>query len=123
MRIGIIGLPFQKITSAAQGGIETIVYELTEELVRQGHDVTLFGAGHDTETSAKFIPVYDTPVNDMQLDPAATEASRKLRLEMTYSADVATRLLEMEPFDVVFSHTRGEAAMAPITRYYPAPII
>ena len=34
------------------GGIERIVSYLTEELVRQGHDVTLFASG-DSQTSAR----------------------------------------------------------------------
>lgn len=37
------------------GGTERIVSYLTEELVRQGHDVTLFASG-DSETSAKLVP-------------------------------------------------------------------
>jgi glycosyltransferase involved in cell wall biosynthesis len=36
------------------GGTERIVSYLTEELVRQGHDVTLFASG-DTRTSAKLV--------------------------------------------------------------------
>lgn len=36
------------------GGTERVVHFLTEELVRQGHDVTLFASG-DSETSAKLI--------------------------------------------------------------------
>lgn len=37
------------------GGIEAVVYELTEELVKQGHDVYLF-APKVSKTSAKLIP-------------------------------------------------------------------
>ncbi|MBR0643553.1 glycosyltransferase family 4 protein [Plastoroseomonas hellenica] len=37
------------------GGTERIVSYLTEELVRQGHDVTLFASG-DSETSARLVP-------------------------------------------------------------------
>jgi glycosyltransferase involved in cell wall biosynthesis len=36
------------------GGTERVVSWLTEELVRQGHDVTLFASG-DSETSAKLV--------------------------------------------------------------------
>ena len=38
------------------GGTERIVSYLTEELVRQGHDVTLFASG-DSITSAELVPV------------------------------------------------------------------
>ena len=37
------------------GGTERIVSYLTEELVRQGHDVTLFASG-DSVTSAELVP-------------------------------------------------------------------
>lgn len=39
------------------GGIERIVSFLTEELVRRGHDITLFASG-DSKTKAKLISVY-----------------------------------------------------------------
>ena len=39
------------------GGIERIVHYLTEELVRRGHDVTLFASG-DSKTKAKLISVH-----------------------------------------------------------------
>ena len=37
------------------GGIELMLSELTEELVRRGYDITLF-ASDDSKTSAKFVP-------------------------------------------------------------------
>ena len=36
------------------GGVERIVYYLTEELVRRGHEVTLFASG-DSKTSARLV--------------------------------------------------------------------
>ena len=38
------------------GGIERVVHYLTEELVRKGHDVTLFASG-DSKTKAKLVSV------------------------------------------------------------------
>jgi glycosyltransferase involved in cell wall biosynthesis len=38
------------------GGTERVVSHLTDELVRQGHDVTLFASG-DSRTSASLVPV------------------------------------------------------------------
>jgi glycosyltransferase involved in cell wall biosynthesis len=40
------------------GGTERIVSYLTEELVRQGHDVTLFASG-DSRTAARLVPCSD----------------------------------------------------------------
>ncbi len=39
------------------GGIERIIFFLTEELIKKGHDVTLFASG-DSKTSAKLVSVY-----------------------------------------------------------------
>lgn len=39
------------------GGIERIVSYLTEELVKRGHDVTLFASG-DSKTEAKLVSIY-----------------------------------------------------------------
>jgi glycosyltransferase involved in cell wall biosynthesis len=48
-----------------QGGTEKIVYELTEELVRRGHDVYLFAA-KGSQTSAKLFP-YPATLNNRNL--------------------------------------------------------
>ena len=122
MKIAVIAPPFLEIPPQGQGGTEVVVYELTEELVRRGHQVTLFACGN-SQSSAEVVRVYETAVNHVEIDPETMESSRKLRLEMTYFGDVASRLLDLEPFDVVYNHTRGEVAMAPTTRTYPAPII
>ena len=47
------------------GGTERIVSYLTEELVRQGHDVTLFASG-DSCTTARLLPCCETA---LRLDP------------------------------------------------------
>ena len=47
------------------GGTERVVSYLTEELVRQGHDVTLFASG-DSLTSARLVPFCETA---LRLDP------------------------------------------------------
>src|SRR5579871_2470640 len=39
------------------GGLELVVSNLTEELVKQGHEVVLFATG-DSQTSAKLIGTY-----------------------------------------------------------------
>ena len=40
-----------------KNGLEFIVHYLTEELIRRGHDVTLFAPGN-SKTSAKLIPLF-----------------------------------------------------------------
>ncbi|MEP1062657.1 hypothetical protein [Phormidium sp. FACHB-592] len=44
-------------TADCVGGIELVVSLLTEELIRRGHEVTLFASG-DLSSSAKLESVY-----------------------------------------------------------------
>src|SRR5690554_4877097 len=54
MRIAQIAPLYESVPPKLYGGTERIVSYLTEELVRQGHDVTLFASG-DSETAAKLV--------------------------------------------------------------------
>ena len=55
MRIAQIAPLMESVPPRLYGGTERIVSWLTEELVRQGHDVTLFASG-DSITAANLIP-------------------------------------------------------------------
>jgi len=52
LRIAQIAPLYERVPPKLYGGTERIVSYLTEELVHQGHDVTLFASG-DSKTSAK----------------------------------------------------------------------
>jgi len=124
MRIAIIAPPFLRIPPVKQGGTEAVLTVKIPELVKLGHSVTLFCAGGTSLEDIEVVSVYPSAINDLPVDPVAEEASRKLRLEMTYFATVATELLRREgDFDVVFNHTRGEVAFAPLTPFLKTPII
>jgi len=51
MKIAVISTPWLPVPPVGYGGTETVVYNLTEGLVKNGHDVTLFAPG-DSKTSA-----------------------------------------------------------------------
>jgi glycosyltransferase involved in cell wall biosynthesis len=55
MKIAQIAPLIESVPPRLYGGTERIVFWLTEELVRQGHDVTLF-ASADSITSAELVP-------------------------------------------------------------------
>jgi glycosyltransferase involved in cell wall biosynthesis len=55
MRIAQIAPLFEPVPPKRYGGTERVVHWLTEELVAQGHDVTLFATG-DSVTSARLVP-------------------------------------------------------------------
>ena len=52
MRIAQVAPLWESVPPKLYGGTERIVSYVTEELVRMGHDVTLFASG-DSETAAK----------------------------------------------------------------------
>jgi glycogen debranching enzyme/glycosyltransferase involved in cell wall biosynthesis len=55
MRIAQVAPLYESVPPKLYGGTERVVSYLTEELVRLGHEVTLFASG-DSETSAKLVP-------------------------------------------------------------------
>lgn len=72
MRIAQFAPLFEAVPPVGYGGTERVVSWLTEELVRQGHDVTLFASG-DSQTSARLVPGCATALrrNSACLDPFA----------------------------------------------------
>jgi glycosyltransferase involved in cell wall biosynthesis len=56
MRIAQVAPLYESVPPLLYGGTERVVSWLTEELVRLGHDVTLF-ASEDSVTNAKLVPV------------------------------------------------------------------
>lgn len=65
MKIAQIAPLAERCPPKLYGGTERIVSYLTEELVRQGHDVTLFASG-DSRTAAKLVRGSDIA---LRLDP------------------------------------------------------
>jgi glycosyltransferase involved in cell wall biosynthesis len=55
MRIAQVAPLYESVPPKLYGGTERVVSYLTEELVRQGHDVTLFASG-DSLTEARLVP-------------------------------------------------------------------
>src|SRR5437588_2977755 len=54
MRIAQVAPLYESVPPKGYGGTERVVSYLTEELVRQGHEVTLFASG-DSVTRAELI--------------------------------------------------------------------
>jgi glycosyltransferase involved in cell wall biosynthesis len=55
LRIAQVATLYERIPPQLYGGTERVVSYITEELVRRGHDVTLFASG-DSLTAAKLAP-------------------------------------------------------------------
>ena len=104
MRIAQIAPLHERVPPKLYGGTERVVSFLTEELVRQGHDVTLFASG-DSITSAKLVPCCEMA---LRLSPSARDA---LPYHMIMLDEVCRRI---EQFDVLHFHI--DVLHAPLVR-------
>jgi glycosyltransferase involved in cell wall biosynthesis len=101
MRIAQVAPPFESVPPIRYGGTERVVSLLTEELVRRGHDVTLFASG-DSTTLARLIPTVHTAL--WRLD--------EVRDPLPYWAITlgeAYRRARDGEFDIVHSHLDFQA--------------
>ncbi|HET9888518.1 MAG TPA: glycosyltransferase family 4 protein [bacterium] len=71
MRIAQAAPLFESVPPQLYGGTERVVSYLTEELVHQGHEVTLFASG-DSQTAAKLVPCCP---RSLRLDPGSIDAT------------------------------------------------
>ena len=100
MRIAQIAPLYEAVPPKFYGGTERVVSYLTEALVQQGHDVTLFASG-DSQTSAKHEAVWPRA---LRLDPTIRDAMapHALLLEsvrrMAHEFDVLHFHLDYMPF-------------------------
>jgi glycosyltransferase involved in cell wall biosynthesis len=112
MRIAQVAPPFESVPPARYGGTERVVSTLTEELVRLGHDVTLFASG-DSKTSARLVPV---------VDGALWHADPPFRDLVAFSAATLGKLTrELNNFDVVHNHL--DYLAYPLSRLAPCPVV
>jgi glycosyltransferase involved in cell wall biosynthesis len=95
MRIAEVAPLFESVPPKGYGGTERVVSWLTEELVRQGHDVTLFASG-DSMTTARLVPCCR---ESLRLSPDCVDplAHHIVQLEKV--------LREKDDFDLVHFHT------------------
>lgn len=61
LRIAQLAPLWIPIPPRTYGGIELMIHHLTEELIRRGHDITLFASG-DSQTSAKLVPILEKAI-------------------------------------------------------------
>ena len=104
MRIAQIAPLIESVPPKLYGGTERVVSYLTEELVRQGHDVTLFASG-DSLTQATLVPC--APMA-LRLDPRVKDPipHQILMLELVRQ--------RAEEFDVL--HFHGDLFHFPVFR-------
>jgi len=94
MRIAQIAPLHERVPPRLYGGTERVVSFLTEELVRQGHEVTLFASG-DSETSARLVPCCEMA---LRLNPSVRD---HLPYHMIMLEKVRQRI---DQFDILHFH-------------------
>jgi glycosyltransferase involved in cell wall biosynthesis len=94
MRIAQVSPLYESVPPKLYGGTERVVHYLTEELVRQGHDVTLYASG-DSATSARLVAPCATAV---RLNPYTIDglAHHFLMLEKVFQSAAS--------FDIIHFH-------------------
>jgi glycosyltransferase involved in cell wall biosynthesis len=95
MKIAQVAPLAESVPPRLYGGTERIVSYLTEELVRQGHEVTLFASG-DSRTAAELHPMVPTA---LRLTPSIKDQSACIALQLDWLRERA------DEFDVIHFHT------------------
>lgn len=119
MKIAQIAPIIERVPPKKYGGTERVVHGITEELVRMGHDVTLFASG-DSLTSAKLISVSPKCLKEMKsVDPYGGNILTCLNFGLAYK-------LQNE-FDIIHDHigtlslATANMATTPVMMTYHGP--
>lgn len=95
MKIAQVAPLIESVPPRLYGGTERVVSYLTEELVRQGHDVTLFASG-DSQTAARLVA---SVPKALRLDPAVKDTLPYTVLQLEHLRQ------RIDEFDVVHFHS------------------
>jgi len=95
MRIAQVAPLWERVPPPAYGGTELVVNLLTEELVRRGHEVTLFASG-DSITSAKLEAGCDQALRPLGLLPHEYAVYDQMQLSKVFQ--------QAGEFDIIHSH-------------------
>lgn len=96
MRIAQIAPIVERVPPKKYGGTERVVHALTEEMVKRGHDVTLFASG-DSSTSAKLESVYPRGIREAKIkDLYGVNPWTLLNIGLAYEMQ--------DEFDIIHDH-------------------
>jgi glycosyltransferase involved in cell wall biosynthesis len=109
MRIAQVAPLYESVPPKLYGGTERVVSYLTEELVRLGHEVTLFASG-DSETTAKLVSVC----------PRALWRDGNCRETLPHHVRLMELVFEdVSRFDIIHFHC--DYLQFPLLRRHPCP--
>jgi glycosyltransferase involved in cell wall biosynthesis len=115
MRIAQLAPTFERVPPQTYGGTELVVHLLTDELVRRGHEVTLFATG-DSVTTAHLRSITPTPVRYGETTDDGLRHAEYLQLANAQACFLAERHGE---FDIVHNHSGIEGMVLSDTSRTP----
>src|SRR5690606_9050613 len=104
MKIAQVAPLIESVPPRLYGGTERVVSYLTEELVRQGHEVTLFASG-DSRTAAELVACVPQA---LRLDPDVNDYAPYTYIQLEQLRQRAAQ------FDIIHFHT--DLAHLPLVR-------
>src|SRR6266480_1020103 len=115
MKIAHIAPPWIPIPPKNYGGTEVVVYNLVEEQVAQGHDVTLFAPG-DAKTSARLVSFFPKFLLEEGVPWTA-------HLKAYYHLHKSIEYIKEHDFDIVHTHLSSSSDMYifPLTAPFATP--
>lgn len=116
MKIGLLA-PFEEsIPPKKYGGTELVIYNVAEQLVKSGHEVTVFGSGN-CRTSAKVIPIFKKALRG---DPRMLDY--KFRDVFKFlGAGLVLDALRGQRFDVIHNHL--DWRFLPFSKSLETPVV
>jgi glycosyltransferase involved in cell wall biosynthesis len=103
MKIAHIAPPWIAIPPKNYGGTEVVLYNLIEEQVAQGHNVTLFAPG-DARTSAKLISFFPRSLIESGVPWSG-------HLKAYYHLHQAVEYIKSHDFDIIHTHLSSSTDM------------
>jgi glycosyltransferase involved in cell wall biosynthesis len=112
MKIAQIAPLWESVPPRLYGGTERVVSYLTEELIRQGHEVTLYASG-DSQTAARLKPAC---AHALRLNTGLVNRDAPLILMQEQALGA-----EADQYDIIHSHL--DCLSFPMSRRCPTPVL
>ena len=112
MRIAQVVPLWERVPPPAYGGIELVASLLADELVRRGHEVTLFASG-DSETLARLEPGCDRALRPLGVLPPEYAIYEQMQLSNVFQ--------RTDDFDIIHCHL--DYAALPYANFSKTPVV
>lgn len=117
MKIAIASAFEEKVPPQKYGGTELVVYNVVEQLVKMGHDVTLLAPG-DSQTSAKQVTIFKRALRNVP------EIGNDMKMRESYKfmgVGKVVSYLQKGDFEIIHNHIGWR--LLPFETALPHPVI